>query len=818
MTYSQSEDATRSSLHSDYDSAWLSLAEKPKADLQSIPYRDLKDALPEGSDIYSTTDISGSLENSFSQIETIGFLQSDPQLQPRNYRPSSLGDHLPGPGEIMVSPEVAEKLGLKIGDVVTAHFQSGSISRQLRVSSVTGMSQALVSSPTIINTDSFNYEDARNSSVTWYFNYKNSGSLINPDNLSKLEEKGFSFKSELLNDYPESTGEKTQQDYLLDVDLFLSFLFGMLLLVAVTLLLISPAFSVLATKHARMFSLMATQGATPRQIRSGIVSFGAALGIAGGLCGIVLGTCLGSAVWLHYNSTWWPTIPWTMLAILLLTCVIGSALLAAIPAFLVARMAISQGIAGATPDRLRYFHWRMLIGPILFFCGIALRFVSQYASVMTFAALLWIISIPLSAPIVVWAFDKILSRSTTSLRLAHRNVLRNSFRSLSVLSAIAAVLGIIFGIGLVSSTGMVDIQTENRNIFTPDQLAISYRDSTPEEVEKTIHELLPTSTVTRFSYFYSFDVITPLDKECPPEDPRDMDSEQAATCLAQNRHHTATGGLDNVVFADSSILQSFRLEATSQTQAVEALNRGDILVSEDWKHYLDRNSGKISLSFEAPDQDTAEPSTLTREYQAVAVLPPRASTILINQREESNIPWHPNEELVIRNPSPIREKDIQQLRERLENLSGSATVTWVNNSLAIIRYPCIVLGIATLIATLVSTFTLLLARRDLQREYQLLDALGAPPRLPRKINAAYSAIIAFIATALGLTVGSLFLHFDYRPAMYDVNGELLQPGTLQSASVPLLIEATGLFIIPLLAWCIGWLATGKIAPLVVRPD
>lgn len=219
---------------------------------------------------------------------------------------------------------------------------------------------------------------------------------------------------------------------------------GLLLIALVAI----GGFTVLAQRRLRAIGLLASVGATSRQVRAAVRTNGLAVG----LLGTLLGAALGFAVWLGYRPTLEQSahhyfsatrLPWTIVVIGMVVAVVATYLAASRPAQSVVRVPIVTALAGRPPDPAPV-HRSAVPGLIFGGAGVLLvgaasaaRGGSGSALPLLVGLLFLTVAIILLSPFLLTLVDRALRRAPFAVRFAARNLSRYRARSGATLSAIA---------------------------------------------------------------------------------------------------------------------------------------------------------------------------------------------------------------------------------------------------------------------------------------------------------------------------------------------------------------------------------------------
>lgn len=218
---------------------------------------------------------------------------------------------------------------------------------------------------------------------------------------------------------------------------------GLLLIALVAI----GGFTVLAQRRLRAIGLLASVGATSRQVRAAVRTNGLAVG----LLGTLLGAILGFGVWLGYRPTLEQSahhyfsatrLPWTIVVIGMVVAVVATYLAASRPAQSVVRVPIVTALAGRPPDPAPV-HRSAVPGLIFGGAGVLLVGAASAArgsggALPLLVGLLFLtVAIILLSPFLLTLVDRVFRRAPFAVRFAARNLSRYRARSGATLSAIA---------------------------------------------------------------------------------------------------------------------------------------------------------------------------------------------------------------------------------------------------------------------------------------------------------------------------------------------------------------------------------------------
>jgi putative ABC transport system permease protein len=213
-------------------------------------------------------------------------------------------------------------------------------------------------------------------------------------------------------------------------------------------LVATAAFTVMAQRRQRSLGMLASLGATERDVRFVLIVDG----LVAGVLGAIIGAAIGFGLWFWYyphletataHRTDWLNLPWTAVIIGLLLAVATSVIAAAWPGRAVSKVPVVAAISGriAAPHVIR----RSLRPGLIFLgAGLFILFFSGGWSgggadgYLVIAALIaCVIACALLAPFAVDRLAQVAGRAPLATRLALRDLARYRSRSGAALAAVS---------------------------------------------------------------------------------------------------------------------------------------------------------------------------------------------------------------------------------------------------------------------------------------------------------------------------------------------------------------------------------------------
>ncbi len=239
---------------------------------------------------------------------------------------------------------------------------------------------------------------------------------------------------------------------------------GMLLIALVAV----GGFTVLAQRRLRSLGMLASMGATDRNVRLVVMANGAVVGIVGAILGLVAGL----AGWLAYRPELEQTshhligmfaLPWGVIALALVLAVLAAFFAASRPARAITRVPIVTALAGR-PAPPRQVHRSAVPGLVLLVIAFVLFGWSGASGngnsglpKLALGLIVLIVSVILLAPFCLSVLARLGSRSPISMRLALRDLSRYRARSGSALAAISIGILIAVIISVVSAARFANV-------------------------------------------------------------------------------------------------------------------------------------------------------------------------------------------------------------------------------------------------------------------------------------------------------------------------------------------------------------------------
>jgi putative ABC transport system permease protein len=222
-------------------------------------------------------------------------------------------------------------------------------------------------------------------------------------------------------------------------------------------LVAAAGFAVIAQRRLRQLGMLAAIGATEKHLRLVLLWNGAVVGAIGAL----IGTVAGLALWLAIAPTLETavdhridrlSVPWPLLAMVVLVAVAGATAAAWWPGRTVSRVPVMLALS-ARPPGPKPAHHSAIVAALLIAAGIGSLVLSDRHRVPLIVAgiLATILGTLLLGPLAIRIFTRPSRHTPIAVRLALRDLARYQARSGAALAAITLALGIAAAVVVVAA-------------------------------------------------------------------------------------------------------------------------------------------------------------------------------------------------------------------------------------------------------------------------------------------------------------------------------------------------------------------------------
>lgn len=530
-------------------------------------------------------------------------------------------------------------------------------------------------------------------------------------------------------------------------------------------IVVSAAFAVSARRQLRLLGLAGSNGADPRQLRLVVTAQGILTGLAGVLVAAVVSTGALVAVAPHLNRFLGFRAPGLRVLPVDVVLVAGLAVLtAAVAAYLPGRTAsrvpMLAALAGRRP--LQAVPAGVpLLGIALFGAGLLFLALSVSGGGSAFGSwfrlsgstVLLLVGAVLATPWLMGRLEPLAGRLRGGGRLAARGMARHRARTGPICAAILAASG---GAMAVATFASAEYRTaeDSANGAPRNEVRLFAYDieqgvhaTAPADVVASVRGIVGAATVTRTAY-----VTWPS---------------------ADVRLEPAEGALDFSISTDAESLEATGAPAA----AVAAFRAGRALsvgVPVDETGRVTVRSFRVGNNGRGPDVPIATTSVEAIAVDRLALLDRftgggPAHVLVVPASVLAAQGWtNQGETVVLTTAADLREGQIADLRalaSRLEDetkaraAAGDADVRAVSFDFAGARPPApdwltVILGALVTAAALgVTAVGLALSATEARDDLTTLTALGAPPRLRRRVRAWEALLTAGIAGVLAVPLG-----------------------------------------------------------------
>jgi putative ABC transport system permease protein len=590
---------------------------------------------------------------------------------------------------------------------------------------------------------------------------------------------------------------------------------GMLLIALVAV----GGFTVLAQRRLRSLGMLASTGATDRNVRLVVLANGAVVGIAGAVLGLVLGL----AGWLAYRPALEQSahhligmfaLPWGVIGLALLLAVVAAVFAAWLPARAITRVPIVTALSGrpAPPKRVRRSAVPglvlLVIAFILFGWSGSSGNGNSGLPKLALGLVVLIVAVILLAPFCLAVLARLGNRTPISVRLALRDLSRYRARSGSALAAISIGILIAVIISVATAARYADVldyagpnlASNQLIVYTPNGQGGGPGGPAPSTAPASMR-LLSAKAHAIAADLGSRDVV-------------ELDTTSASLIHAESGRNWS----GPLYVATPQLLHAFGITASqySPTADILTMRPGLSGISKMQLLYSPANNLKGPGPGSGPGQGPNGPVSFPCHKGSCVANPPidevsalpsgtSAPNTVITEHAIRTLHLQTGPSTVagwlIQTPNPLTSAQIHsaQVAAAAANMSVE-TRSSVPTSATIVDWAT-VFGIGLALAILAMSVGLI--RSETASDLRTLAATGASGRTRRNITAATAGALGFTGAVLGTVGGYVGTAGWFRTNSF--NGGL----TAIFTTVPvtnLLIILVGM---PLIAAIGGWLLAGR---------
>src|SRR6266508_3316107 len=534
--------------------------------------------------------------------------------------------------------------------------------------------------------------------------------------------------------------------------------------------------------------------------------------------GAVIGTVVGLALWLVIIPTLETafdhridalSLPWTLLAMVVLVAVLGATVAAWWPGRAVARVPVMLALS-ARPPRPKPAHRSAILAALLIAGGIGSLVLSDRTSrpLIVAGILATILGTLLLGPLAIRIFARTAGHVPIAARLALRDLARYQARSGAALAAVILALGIAAAV-VVTAAAEEKRKAERMAAELPnlsDRQIRVYTGPTrdPELIPLPIQtpaQLARSATrVRQLAAGLDGATVIPLRKALQPGDPRivtfEGDRALVAVGLAKQtdpKNFTRGSGL---YVATPVLLRHLGIDPATVDPNADFL--ADPTVPTDELVILDIRARK---EFAVTNVQRIDSREVLGSGEAETGRVPSSFVTLDGLRrhgwKQVAAGW------LVESSRPLTSEQIANARERAAEAGLTIETQRENASLA--RPKAIATAAGALLALAILAMTVGLIRSESAGDLRTLTATGATGRIRRTLTAATAGALALLGALLGVAGAYLTLTATY---INDL-GYLTR--------IPVLSLVLIVVGVPLTATAAGWLLAGREPPAIARP-
>ncbi|MGV8910651.1 MAG: FtsX-like permease family protein [Propionicimonas sp.] len=592
-------------------------------------------------------------------------------------------------------------------------------------------------------------------------------------------------------------------------------------------LMVGPAFAIDAARQRRSLALAATNGASTAQLRRSALGQAWLLGPTAAVCGLLLGVGVGAVAWpvlsADPNSIYRPfEIPFTYLAVMLALAVATALIAALIPSRGLGKLDLVAALRGSTrsaPAR----KGAPVLGFLLLAVGVAGTWATGPLNLVSTAVVyaVWmgsttvaVVGLLLAVPLLLVGLGSAFTRAPLIARMAARQLARQRGRATATVAAVVGatlLLGVTWTLTLSIDAdlarqyvpskpyGQGDIATGNPSAdgLAPIETAVRATDPAPHTAR--------WATILNWSDG-SADGALPIMALRPGCTPDDIDRSAAESrCNSLGRASSIMTG---------SIADLTSLFALNAAQ-VDALRAGRLLVNTERQPgeggLNELVNGKLRVFYWDYNADSGSkqrivsvPATaVTAELISRAASPQRQGA-LVTTEAAAKLGWVPEgwELRVIDPRGPISEQAAARIDAALHD---PETTIWVERGYQPtpqwFAQLWLLTGTVGLLAIIAAAVATILGTAELRPFLATFAAVGADPRLSRRLAATQAGLLALVGCVLGMGIGVL----TATPlALTYTSGQAKNAPLLV---IPWLVSGIVIVGVPLVAAAIAALAT-----------
>ena len=583
-------------------------------------------------------------------------------------------------------------------------------------------------------------------------------------------------------------------------------------------LVAAAGFAVVAQRRLRQLGMLAAIGATQKHLRLVLLTNGAVVGVIAA----ILGTVAGGALWVVFAPTLESamghridrlSLPWTLLALVVLLAILAATAAAWWPGRTVARLPTLLALSGRPPQPRPARH-SAIAAAALIAVGIACLALSDRDRVPLIIAgiVATILGTLLLGPLAIRIFSGAAGHAPIGTRLALRDLARYQARSGAALAAIALALGIAAAVTVTAAAEekkdddrmaaeLPNLSDRQIRVYTgPTQEAelIPLPLQTPSQLARS------AARVRQIASGLGQASVIPLQKVVRPGATPIVTFEGDSALVAvhfskQDSPKSWTRG-SGLYVATPALLRYLGIDPATVDPSADFL--ADSTVPTGEFVILDIRAGSRGRPRESAIENVQRIDSQevlgAREGDSGRV---PSSFVTLNGLRRHGWKQVPNG-WVIESSSPLTGKQIATARELAAEAGLEIETQRERTSLA--TPIAIATAAGALLALAILAMTVGLIRSESAGDLRTLTATGATGRTRRTLTAATAGALALLGALLGVAGAYVALAAMY----YDDLGYLGRIPVL-----PLVFIVVG---VPLAAIAAGWLLAGREPPAIAR--
>ncbi len=579
-------------------------------------------------------------------------------------------------------------------------------------------------------------------------------------------------------------------------------------------LVAAAGFAVIAQRRLRQLGMLAAIGATQKHLRLVLLTNGAVVGAIGA----VIGTVLGLALWLVIIPTLETafdhridalSLPWTLLAMVVLVAVLGATVAAWWPGRAVARVPVMLALS-ARPPRPKPAHRSAILAALLIAGGISSLVLSDRTSrpLIVAGILATILGTLLLGPLAIRIFARTAGHAPIAARLALRDLARYQARSGAALAAVILALGIAAAVVVTAAAeekreaermaaelpNLSDRQIRVYTGPTRDPELIPLPIQTPAQLARS------AARVRQLAAGLDQATVIPLRKALQPGDPPiatfEGDRALVAVGLARQTDPKRWTRGSGLYVATPALLRYLGIDPAAIDPSADFL--ADPTVPTDELVILSIQARK---EFAVTNVQRIDSRKVLGSGGAETGRVPSSFVTLDGLRrhgwKQVAAGW------LVESSRPLTSEQIANARERAGEVGVAIEVQRESTSLA--RPIAIATAAGALLALAILAMSVGLIRSESAGDLRTLTATGATGRIRRTLTAATAGALALLGALLGVAGAYVVLMATY----HDDLGYL--------SDVPVLYLVLIVVAVPLTAAVAGWLLAGREPPTIARP-